>query len=203
MNISNMVSDAVLAFTGIWVFWRYFQELSWYNRVLWGLFLITISMAALIGILMFAGLQIVVPLHRSMETLAGSLGVVSVIVGVWGLILKQKITRRSFIITVSLGLGLFLLLLVNPVVGAFTPVIPSLGMVIVLLIAFLGVLRRDPRASWIVLAVMIVALATQMGKSKNLPINPIDFYHYTLSLSLLCFGKSVGSVGWGNRSGGK
>ncbi|GAB3906301.1 hypothetical protein GCM10028803_38440 [Larkinella knui] len=198
-----MVSDAVLAFTGIWVFWRYFQALSWYNRVLWGLFLITISMTALIGILLFAGIQGVVPLHRSLETLAGSLGVVCVIVGVWGLIQKQQITRQGFIITVSLGIGLFLVLLLNPTVGAFTPVIPSMGMVIVLLIAFLGVVRRDPRASWVVLAVMILALAIRLGQLKNLPIHPVDFYHYTLSLSLLCFGKSAQNMSWDKRSGGK
>ena len=191
MNISNMVSEAVLAFTGIWVFWRYFQGLSWYNRILWGLFLITISMTALVGILLFAGLEGVVALHHSLETLAGSLGVVCVIVGVWGVILKQRIRQSSFLITISLGLGLFLLLLLNPTIGGFRAVVPSMGMVIVLLIAFLGVMRRDPRASWIVLAVMILALATRLAQSKNLPISPIDFYHYTLSLSMLCFGKAV------------
>ncbi|GAB3313952.1 hypothetical protein GCM10027299_01490 [Larkinella ripae] len=191
MNISNMVSDAVLAFTGIWVFWRYFQGLSWYNRILWGLFLITISLTALIGILVFAGIQQVVPFHRSLETLAGSLGVVCVIVGVYGVILKQRISRNGFVVTVALGLGLFLVLLLNPVVGGFRAVVPSMGMVIVLLTAFLGVIRRDPRASWIVLAVMILALATRVTQFTNLPIHPIDFYHYTLSLSLLCFGKSV------------
>ncbi|MGA0558885.1 DUF6962 family protein [Larkinella sp. VNQ87] len=191
MNISNMVSEAVLAFTGIWVFWRYFQGLSWYNRILWGLFLITISMTALVGILLFAGIEGVAALHHSLETLAGSLGVVCVIVGVWGVILKQRIRQSSFIITITLGLGLFLLLLLNPTIGGFRAVVPSMGMVIVLLIAFLGVMRRDPRASWIVLAVMILALATRLGQSKSLPISPIDFYHYTLSLSILCFGKAV------------
>jgi hypothetical protein len=203
MNLSNMVSDAVLAFTGIWVFWRYFMDLSWYNRILWGLFLMTISMTALIGVLVFAGIQGVVPLHRSLETLTASLGVVCVIVGVWGLILKQQITRSGFVITVTLGIALFLLLLLSPTIGAFEPVIPSMGMVIVLLIAFLGVVRRDPRATWVVLAVMILALAIRFGQFKNLPIHPIDFYHYTLSLSLLCFGKSAQKTDSGNRSGGK
>ena len=203
MNLSNMVSDAVLAFTGIWVFWRYFMELSWYNRILWGLFLITISMTALIGILVFAGIQGVVPLHRSLETLVASLGVVCVIVGVWGLILKQKITRSGFVTTVTLGIVLFLLLLLSPTIRAFEPVIPSMGMVVVLLIAFLGVVRRDPHATWVVLAVMILALSTRVGQLNNLPIHPIDFYHYTLSLSLLCFGKSVQKSDSENRSGGK
>lgn len=151
----------------------------------------TISMTALVGILKFAGIQRVIPLHYSLETLAGSLGVVCVIVGVWGIILKQQIGQSSFFVTISLGIGLFLLLLLNPTVGAFRAVVPSLGMVIVLLIAFLGVIRRDPRASWIVIAVMILALATRIGRLNNLPIHPIDFYHYTLSLSILCFGKSV------------
>ncbi|RRB02264.1 DUF6962 family protein [Larkinella rosea] len=203
MNLSNMVSDAVLCFTGVWVFWRFFREMSWYNRVLWGLFLITISMTALVGILRFAGIQRVIPLHESLETLAASLGVVSVIVGVWGLIQKQTISRTGFILTVSVGVLLFLLLLMVPLVGTFQPVVPSLGMVIVLLIAFLGVVRRDPRASWIVLAVMIIALATRAGWHQNIPIHPIDFYHYTLSLSLLCFGKAVQNRPWRNRSGGK
>ncbi|MFC5409648.1 DUF6962 family protein [Larkinella bovis] len=191
MNISNMVSDAVLAFTGVWVFWRYFQGLSWYTRILWGLFLITISLTALVGIFLFAGFQPVIPFHRSLEILAGSLGVVCVIVGVYAIVLKQQISRNGFLLTVLVGLGLFLLLLLHPTIGAFSPVVPSMGMVIVLLIAFLGVLRRDPRASWIVLAVMILAVATRVAELKNLPIHPIDFYHYTLSLSLLCFGKAV------------
>lgn len=191
MNISNMVSEAVLAFTGVWVFWRYFQGLSWYNRILWGLFLIIISLTALVGIFLFAGVQAVESFHRSLETLAGSLGVVCVIVGVWGVVLKQRIPKTSFMITIALGLGLFFLLLLNPIIGEFRAVVPSFGMVIVLLIAFLGVIRRDPRASWIVLAVMILALATRVGQINDLPIHPVDFYHYSLSLSLLCFGKSV------------
>ncbi|GAB3259957.1 hypothetical protein GCM10027347_23930 [Larkinella harenae] len=132
-----------------------------------------------------------VPFHRSLVTLAGSLGVVCVIVGVWGIVLKQRIPRNSFIITIALGLGLFLVLLLNPVIGAFQAVVPPMGMIVVLLIAFLGVIRRDTRASWIVLAVMILALATRVAQLQNLPMHPVDFYHYTLSLSLLCFGKSA------------
>ncbi|WP_128547697.1 DUF6962 family protein [Larkinella soli] len=194
MNVSNMVSDAVLAFTGVWVFWRYFQGLSWYNRLLWGFFLLTISVTALVGVLKFAGIEAVRPLHRSLEILAGTLGVVCVVVGVWGLVMRQKISRTGFMVTVALGLALFVILL-NPRITAFDTVVSSLAMVVILLIAFLGVLRRDPRSSWIVFAVMILALATRLVKLENLPIHPIDFYHYTLSLSLLCFGKAAESVG--------
>ncbi len=189
-----MVSDAVLAFTGVWVFWRYFQGLSWYNRLLWGFFLLTISVTALVGVLKFAGIEAVRPLHRSLEILAGTLGVVCVVVGVWGLVMRQKISRTGFMVTVALGLALFVILL-NPRITAFDTVVSSLAMVVILLIAFLGVLRRDPRSSWIVFAVMILALATRLVKLENLPIHPIDFYHYTLSLSLLCFGKAAESVG--------
>ena len=162
-----MVSDAVLAFTGIWVFLIYFQGLSWYNRLLWGFFFLTISMTALIGILAFAGVDSVAPLHHSLEILAGSLGAVCAVVGVWTLIQKQNVSRPTFFTTVSLGLALFVALML-PEVQVFAPIVPSFCMVIVMLIAFMGLLRRDPRASWIIFGVMILALSTNQA-CQHLP----------------------------------
>lgn len=184
-----MVSDGVLAITGIWVFLTYFQHLSWYNRLLWGFFFLTISMTSLIGVLTYAGIQSFAPLHHSLEILAGSLGVVCVVVGVWTLILRQAVSRLTFMTTVGLGLILFVTLL-SPEMEVFAPIVPSFSMVIVMLIAFLGLLRRDPRASWIIFGVMILALSTKI-KAGDLPIHPVDFYHYILALAFVFFGKAA------------
>lgn len=190
MNLSNMISDAVLAGTAFWVFWRNFQWLSGYDRVLWGLFFLSIAMTALIGVIRFAGLTVVTPLHQSLEVLAGSLGVACAVVGVYSLVLKQSVSPRVFYLTAGVGLALFFALLLNPVAAEFRPVVRSFGMLVVMLTACFGLLRRSPSALWVVFAVMILALATKFVTNPDLPIDAVDFNHYTLALALICFGQA-------------
>jgi len=192
MNISNALSDAILAITAIWVFWTRFHWMSRYERLLWGFFFMTISLAALAGTVRFLGMQFIQPLHHSLEVLAGSLGVVCLVVAVYGLVLNRPVGQRGFMATLLIGLGLFFALLLSPLVGGFGPVVQSLAMVIVLLTACLGLMRRSARAVWIVFGIMILAVATKLLGSPgvSLPINRIDFYHYSLTLMLLCLGKA-------------
>ncbi|RYF69316.1 MAG: hypothetical protein EOO39_17805 [Cytophagaceae bacterium] len=189
MILSHMISDAVLAATGVWVFATAFGRVPFYNRLLWGFFFLTIALAALVGVLTFAGLLVLEPLHSSLTTLAGSLGVVAVVVATYATVLDRPLSPTSF--SVSLGVGILLfIVLFFPEVAVFAPVVAALGILTVMLLAVLALLQKKHWAVWIVVAVMLMAFATKV-QNVVLPIHPLDAYHYLIAVALICFGYAM------------
>lgn len=193
MILSHVISDAVLACTGVGVFWHYHQRTPIYNRLLWGFFFLITALTALIGIFRFAGNDFLIPLHQSLETLAQTLGVVCVVLAVWALLRNFSVSLVTFMTTLIIGLFLFFILIL-PQVHVFTPVVSSFGILVVMLMGVYGLIRRDVRSVWIIAAVMIMALATKTPSLPQ-PIDPIDFYHYAIALGLVCFGKANDDIG--------
>lgn len=189
IQFSNAISDAVLAIVCITAFFRFFARLPYYNRILWGIFLVTTALAAAAGVFRFLGFQQVLNIHRSLNTLAGSVGLASVVVAIWGLVMRQSISCSTLILTITIGLLLFVALL-YPALQIFEPVIQALTMLVVMLIAVFGLLRKYQKAIWIVIGVMIIGLATKVV-THHLPFNPTDTYHYALAAMIFCFGKAV------------
>lgn len=189
MILSHMISDAVLAGVGFWAFVSSFQRVPFYSRLLWGFFFVTIALAALVGVFTFGGLTNLEPMHQSLTLLAGSLGVVCVVVAVYTAVLNRPATQLSFSTTTLIGLFLFIALLVLPRFGVFAPVIPALGMLLVMVLAVFGLRQRQQWVVWVIVAVMLMALATKVGQ-VSLPLHPTDSYHYLIALALLCFGKA-------------
>jgi hypothetical protein len=188
-QISNAISDAVLATVSIAVFFRFFARLPFYNRVLWGVFLVTTALAAAAGVFKFLGFEQIADTHRSLTTLAGSVGLSSVVTAIWGLVMRQTLWLSSVIVTILIGLALFVALL-YPSYQVFSLVVQAFSMLVVMLIAVMGLLRKYQKAIWIVVGVMIIGLATKVA-NNHLPFNPTDTYHYALAVMILCFGKAV------------
>lgn len=189
MILSHVISDAALAITGVGVFWHFFGHLPFYNRLLWGFFLLTISLAATAGTVRFAGYTGIDLLYDSLQTLAGTLGIACIVVAVWAFVMGRAIQLMPFGLTLIVGVFLFVVMLL-PDVRVFRPVVSSLGILIVMLLGVFGLMRRVPNALWIVIAVMLAAIATKANSFATL-FDPIDFYHYLIALSLLAFGKAV------------
>lgn len=189
MILSHMISDAVLAATGVWVFSTAFGRVPFYSRLLWGFFFLTISLAAFAGVLTFAGLTVLEPLHSSLTVLAGSLGVVAVVVATYATVLGRTLSPVSFSVSLGIGMLLFVLLYL-PEVAVFAPVVAALGILLVMLLAVLALLRKQRWAVWIVVAVMLMAFATKV-QNVVLPLHPIDAYHYLIALALVCFGYAM------------
>jgi len=188
LYLSNVVSDALLAMVGLGVYFRYFSRISLYNRLLWGTFLIVISMDAAVGACRFAGVGWLVPLHQSLQSMVSSIGIVSAVVAVWALVNQHVISHQIWITTLGIGIGLFALLMFTFLSG-FTLVVQSLGMLAIMLIAVYGLARGYRKATWIIVGIMIAGIATKMPTQNWL--NATDFYHYSLAAMLICFGKAV------------
>lgn len=189
MILSHMISDAVLAATGVWAYSTAFGRVPFYSRLLWGFFFLTISLAALVGVFTFAGLAVLEPLHRSLTTLAGSLGVVAVVVATYATVLNQLLSAVSFSVSLGVGILLFVLLLL-PEVAIFAPVVAALGILTVMLLAVLALLRKQRWAVWIVVAVMLMAFATKV-QQVILPLHPLDAYHYLIALAMASFAHAM------------
>ena len=189
MIFSHILSGSILAGAGVGVFWHYFGRISLFNRLLWGFFLLTTSLAALIGVIHFAGNEAFEPLHRSMIVLSNTLGVVCVVTAVHALLNQRTLSLLTFVATVLFGLFLFISLLM-PDVRVFTPIIPSLGILVLMLLAVFALLQRNKRGLWVVLAAMMMGLATKADSFDGF-IHPTDFYHYATTLALWLFGKAA------------
>jgi uncharacterized membrane protein YfhO len=189
MIFSHILSGSILAGAGIGVFWHFFGRLSLFNRLLWGFFLLTTSLAALIGVIHYAGNESLEPLHRSMIILSDTLGVVSVVTAVYALLNQRTLSLITFVATILFGLFLFISLLL-PDVRVFTPIVPSLGILVLMLLAVFSLLQRNKRGLWVVLAAMMMGLATK-AESVNSIMHPTDFYHYATTLALWFFGKAA------------
>ncbi|SOD97936.1 hypothetical protein SAMN06269250_5971 [Spirosoma fluviale] len=188
MIFSHILSGSILAGAGVGVFWHFFGRISLFNRLLWGFFLLTTSVAALIGVALFAGNESLEPLHRSMIVLSDTLGVVCVVTAVYALLNQRTLSLISFVTTILFGLFLFISLLL-PDVRVFTPIVPSMGILALMLLAVFSLLQRNKRGLWVVLAAMMMGLATKADSFNSL-IHPTDFYHYATTLSLWFFGKA-------------
>lgn len=188
MNLAHVISDSVLALTSLTVFWYFFARVPLYNRLLWGFFLLPVALAALVGVVVFAGYEPARPLHRSLELLASTVGAVCVVVGTWQLISQTTIKPVGLATTLIIGLFLFVVVLL-PDVRVFAPVVLAMAILVAMLLAVWGMLRRDMRAMWLVVAFLLLGLATK--NPTFLAIDQLDFYHYTVALSLLALGKGV------------
>ena len=191
MIFSHILSGSILAGVGVGVFWHFFGRISLFNRLLWGFYLLTTSLAALIGIIRFAGNESVEPLHYSMTVLSDTLGVVCVVTAVYALLNQQTLSWLTFVAAILFGLFLFISLSL-PNARVFTPIVPSLGILILMLLAVFSLLHRNKRGMWVVLAAMMMGLATKADAFDTL-IHPTDFYHYATSLALWFFGKAAQS----------
>lgn len=189
MIFSHILSGSVLAGAGFGVFWHFFGKISLFNRLLWGFFLLITSLAALTGVFLYAGSVSLRPLHQSMIILSDSLGVVCVVTGVYALLNQRTLSLLTFVSTVLFGLFLFISLLL-PDVRVFTPIVPSLGILVLMLLAVFALLQRDKRGLWVVLAAMLMGLSTKADAFVGF-IHPTDFYHYTTALALWFFGKAA------------
>ena len=189
MIFSHILSGSILAGAGVGVFLHFLSRISFFNRLLWGLFLLTTSLAALIGVFRFLGNSSLEPLHLSMIVLANTLGVVCVVTAVYALLNRRTLSLGTFVTAVLVGLILFIGLLL-PDARVFTPLVPSLGILILMLLAVFALLQRNKRGLWIVMAAMMMGLATKADAFSSL-IHPTDFYQYATALALWFFGKAA------------
>jgi hypothetical protein len=187
--VLNSLSELILSITAFTVFFIYFQKQPIYGRLLWGLFLITLSVTSLLALLWYLGWEGLAPIVESLRRLAATLGPLCMMVGTWLLISHSVATRFTFWATLGTGLGLFLGLAayrLSPLIQVVQP----LCIVIALIIACWGLLQKQKSALWVVFAMTILALSSKLRLELN-PAAAFGPYHILVAASTFCLGKAV------------
>ena len=188
MQISHVISDTILALTGFFVFFRYLQKLDFFETLLWESFVLSVTAAATIGALGFAGVQNIAWIGVFFQNMAAIVGALGLLAASWYLVKKQEPDKNTTIGILAFGfilLGLKLVLNISPI-----STVTSLGsMLFIALISIYGILKGDRKTSFfLLLGVTFAALANSRGKFIADPNISIDVYHYLLAISILCFG---------------
>lgn len=190
--ILHSLSELILSVTSFAVFLIFFQKQLIYNRLLWGVFFVLISITALLTAARSLGWESISPILDSFRRLENTLGPLCMLIGTWLLISQLQATRFTFWATVGTGVGLYFALVwyrMEPLIQIIQP----LCIVIALLLACWGLLQRQRTALWVVVAMTILALSSKL----RLELGPsaIDPYHLLVAIATFCLGKAVASEG--------
>lgn len=188
MELSHVISDAVLTAAGVFVFLKFLLKLDLIPSILWESFILSITAAAFFGTLRFAGFSQAFDASVFFQHLAATAGAVGLVAASFSLVFDKTINKNTGIALIAIGFVLFMLV---EGVGYVQLVqhIPLFAIPIVLVLGIIAFLRNKPKAGLgLVLGVVFIALATFKDRILPANIDPTDAYHYLVAISLLCFG---------------
>lgn len=185
----HIFSNLILSLTSIFIFYKYYNLQPFTNRILWGIFLLTISLEALLELLLLTGLKIPEIIQDSTLACERTLGAVCLVSASWCLIMRYKATKSLLISTIWIGLVL-LYCLIWFKVQYLGLIIQPFCIIVTLLISLLGLGNKQKNAFWIILSMTLLALST---KSQRIPIpmDPVDINRYMMVLAVICFGNAI------------
>ena len=192
MELSHVISDAVLTLAGVFVFFQYLRKLELATCLLWEAFILSVTAAAFFGVFRFAGIKQAMVLSEVFQHLAGTVGAFCLVLVSFLLVMRKSVEKNIAYIIVALGFVVFAYVQFsgNQQVLQYVSMI---AIPLVLLIGIYGLFKgRSAVGSWLVLGVIALILATY-NKSfmPNTMLDPIDVYHYLIAISLLCFGRAA------------
>jgi hypothetical protein len=188
MQTSHLISDAILAITGFFVFFNYLRKLDFNDTLLWESFVLSVAVAAVFGAIGYTGFTEFGWIGVFFQNIATIVGALSLVVASWYLINNQPISKN--VAFGVIGLGIVLLISKLTLKVAIISTITSVGcMIAIALIAIYGILKANKQAGlWLLVAVIFAALANFRGSFIADQSLATDAYHYLLAASLLCFG---------------
>jgi hypothetical protein len=193
MQTSHVISDLILAATGIFVFIKYLSHLKYTNTILWESFVLSVSAAAIFGAVGFMGYEKSNMISLFFQQLATITGGVGLVAASYGLI--KNIDFNGYSTYFILGLG-FLLYVIAEGFGILQVRIwtPIICMALVVLIAILGLVQGRYKPSiWLLVGVIFFALGSFRKDIFGDGDATIDIFHYLTAAGLLSIGMANAS----------
>jgi hypothetical protein len=186
---SHIFSNLILSATGIFIFYKYYYRLPVTNRILCGIFILSISLHALIEMLALTNLK----LPDNLPTLASvgerTIGAVCLVSATWCLVMRYRSENLLLFSTIGLGLLLFYCI-IQFRIEFMGLIIQPFCIIVTLLISCLGLGNKQKNALWIIFSMMLLAIATK-APAIAIPMDPVDINRYLLVLALVCFGNAI------------
>jgi hypothetical protein len=153
MQISNVISDLVLATAAFFVFFRFLNKLNLTNTVLWESFVLSVAVSAAFGAVRSAGFAnagLVSTIFQRLATITGAVGLVG---AAYGLIKNIDFSKQATLMI--LGFGMFLFFLSEGLsITQISQHLPTIAMLAVAALGVYGLLNgKKPQGIWLLAAV--------------------------------------------------
>jgi hypothetical protein len=188
MQINHVISDLILAASGLYVFFVYLSKLNLTSTVLWESFVLSVTAAAIFGAITFAGYPDSNPISLFFQKLSTITGGVGLVGATFALISGKDLSKTVCYSLLTLG---FLLYLLSEafgilIIGKLTPII---AMSLVVVLALWGFIKGNSRVSiWLLLGVIFFALGTFRQQIFGKEEITIDIFHYLTAAGILSLG---------------
>lgn len=189
MELSHVISDAVLTLVGLFVFFQYLQKLDLLTSLLWEAFILSITAASFFGVIRFLGYSQAKGVSEFFQHLAGTVGAISLVFVSYLLVLRKTAERIPTYIVLGLGFMLFAFVQFRDN-SATLQYASMITIPLVLVIGIFAIVKgRSAVGSWLILGVLALIFATY-NKSfmPSAILDPTDVYHYLVALSVFSFG---------------
>jgi hypothetical protein len=192
MELSHVISDAVLTLVGLFVFFRYLLKLDLATCILWESFIISVTAAAFFGALRFAGIQQAAIVSEVFQQVAASTGAIGLVFAAYSQINHQPISQKTAYIILLIGFIIFGYIRFS----GNTKILEYLSFVCIPLVLLIGLwglfTNQKNEGAWLILGVVALVFATfNKHLMANLILDSTDIYHYLVAIALFCFGMAA------------
>ncbi len=188
MQTAHIISDAILAVVGFFVFFRFLNRLNLNDTVLWEAFVLSVVFAAIGGIASYMGIEKGIYFSQFFQGLASITGGVCLAAAAAGLVTNTDYSNIACYSILTFGFLLFILSEAFGIsqIGKWVPV---LSMSIVALSAIYGLIKgKYFVGSWLIAAVAFFALAQFRGQIFGTADSTIDVFHLLVAGGIFSLG---------------
>jgi hypothetical protein len=192
MELSHLISDAVLTAVGLYVFFCYLLKLDLATSILWEAFILSVTAAAFFGVFRFAGIKQAMILSELFQQVAASVGAICLVFAAFSQISQRPISKNMAYLILAVGFALFAYIRFTGDTKALE--ITSLICIpAVILIGIWGLFTNQKgEGSWLILGVVALVFATYNKYfMPDAILNSTDVYHYLVAIALFCFGMAA------------
>ena len=188
MQIAHVISDLVLAATGLFVFFKYLIKLNFTSTILWESFVLSVVGSAIFGAINFAGFEkaaIASEFFQKLATITGGIGLVG---ATYSLVSGRDLPKLGLYVILTLGFFLFAL---SEGFGIYKigKIVPIVAMSLVVVLALFAFGKKNLKVgTWLLFGVVFFALGTFRKKVFGDNELSIDIFHYITACGLLCLG---------------
>ena len=193
MQIISFFSEAFLALIGFLTYYFLLRKVPQRQIVLWGIFILSVSITSFFSALYFAGIEGMNQWHDFFRDIGSTTGIILLVIGVYSAVFNYEFSSKTifFMVILALGFGLICMYLNLKKVFEITPLV---GILLVLIFGIIALTKGNKKLGTYLLFATVFSVLANIFPILQLPIDPLSAYCFLLSCVLVCFGLAVNSV---------
>ncbi|MEY4538429.1 MAG: hypothetical protein RLZZ306_186 [Bacteroidota bacterium] len=187
MQISNFLSESFLTLSGFSTFYFLLRKLPLTQIILWGTFILSVSITSFFSALYFAGVSGMNQWHDFFKNIGSSAGIILLVLGIYSLVFKKNFSSKTVVMVVTSVFAFSMIGVFLNLEKVFETT-PLIGILIVLLLGIIALIKRNKDVGFYLLSATFFSILANTFNLLKLPINQLSIYCFLLSCVLICFG---------------